>query len=185
MSQENVQVVITAFEAASKGDLATASKLFTEDHVCEMPFPAHLPFGRDARGPAETVERVQQLTGTFEKISLELKEIIAQGDSVVLIINEQLRARPTGKQFKNNSLLWAKVRDGKIYFSRFYASTFEISESLREDKAPQRPARPKKNAVKNALKAATTGKAREGKNKVKPAKKASKGARKSTARARR
>lgn len=186
MNQEIFQVISSAFEAAMKGDTETALKLFTDDHILEASYPAHLSFGREARGPAETVALLRELAQTFEQVELVLRQVVTQDDTVVSIVQETIRARPTGKRFTNNSLLWAKVRDGKVYFSRFYADTYAISESLRKDEAPARTARPKKNAVKNALKAATTGKARAGKNKVKPAaKKGKAGARKSTARARR
>ena len=190
MSQENIQVVMSAFEAAMHGDVEASSKFFTEDHVLEASYPAHLPFGRGAKGPAETAALMQQMAGAFERVGMNLREFVTQGETVIAIVEEDLRAHATGKRFKNNNLLWAKVRDGKVYFSRFFADTFAVSESLRKDEAPARTARSKKNAVKNSLKAATTGKARAGKsaskNKVQPAaKKAKAGARKSTARARR
>ncbi|KFE70342.1 nuclear transport factor 2 family protein [Hyalangium minutum] len=184
------QVVLKTFEVWMKKDMEAYKKLIAPDYVVTSTYPAHLPISGEGHGPDGAVEYQTRIAAPFELLGAEVKDLIASGDTVVLSAEEKLRVKATGKEVLNRVVAIIKVRDGQLASTRLFGDTYAFHAAFQQDEAPKRTSRPKKNAVKNALKAATTGKARAsksaGKNKVKPAAKKTKaGARKSTARARR
>jgi ketosteroid isomerase-like protein len=186
MSQDILPIVLKAFQSAIQRDLPAFQSQITPDCVWASTYPAHSPFSGEARGPEAVSAILSRMIEPFEILEAAPRHTVVQGETVVLVIEEKLRVKATGKTATNLAALVMTVRDGKVASILALPDTFAVMESLRPDEAPKRagPAR-KKNAVKNALKAATRGKKTPTrKNTVKAAKKGKAGARKSTARAR-
>ncbi|WP_224246129.1 nuclear transport factor 2 family protein [Hyalangium gracile] len=187
MSQETIHLVQKAFELTMKRDMEALRELVTPDYHLWTTYPAHLPFSGEARGPEDSAALMLRLTNAFEILGAEVRGIVTQPDMAVVIVEEKLRSRETGKTTTNNVVSVMTLRDGKLASSRIFADTFAISEVLRQDAPPERASRPKKSpAKKNTVKAGKKAAAPAKKNTVRAAK-APKGAargKKSTARAR-
>jgi ketosteroid isomerase-like protein len=195
MSQDPVQVVMKMFELSLKRDVEGLKAMALPDCTLETTFPAHLPIGGKATGPEDCAALLLRIGEPFDMLNVEVKEIVAQGETVLIYAQEHLRAKSTGKTTMNNSLSLVKVRDGKFVSSQVFPDTFAVCEILRPDEpapaltATAAAATSKKSAAgarkKNTLKASAK-KAGARKNTLKAAKKgkSAAGGKKKTARAR-
>jgi ketosteroid isomerase-like protein len=107
MSQENVEIVPSAYEAANRRDWETA---FRDQHPdVELILP---PPSGTYRGREQIQGYWEDLLAAFDGASTELEEIVESVDRVVVVV--KTRARPKGSSAEievRNGHLWT-IRDG-------------------------------------------------------------------------
>jgi len=135
MSQDNVQVVLKALENVVKRDMPALKAYLAADCVWSSTYPSHLPFSGEAKGPDAGIALLMRMSEPFEVLGTNVLSIVAQGDSVVLIVEEKLRAKATGKVGDNKLALVLTVRNGQIASALSLSNTFLVAELLRPDKA--------------------------------------------------
>src|SRR2546423_3881132 len=111
MSQENVDIVRSAYDAYNRGDLDAALKGAAPD--CELDWSRGV-------GPNRGVYKLDQMrsffddfTDTFESVRVEPDEFIDAGDHVVVPQTGYIRGREGVEATARVSLLWT-CRDGAI-----------------------------------------------------------------------
>jgi ketosteroid isomerase-like protein len=187
MSLDAAQVVSKLLESSSKQDLATLKSLWAPDCVLTTNYPAHLPFSGDARGPEAIIALQARMVEPFENLGGEIKALVAQGDTAILILEETLRTKATGKLVENKVALTVKVRDSQIVSAFALGDTYAISEAFLQGEAatpPRRSSKPAGKAKKKTVRAAPKGKSAAGKNTLKASGKGSARTKKKKARAR-
>jgi ketosteroid isomerase-like protein len=130
---ENVQVVKHAYDAVTRGDLPGLLGLMTEDVEIHVPGPSAIPFAGTYRGhegvgryAADLVENIDWDTREFRP-----REFIAQGDKVVVLGDERLVSKPTGRSWHAEwAMVWT-VHDGRITLVREFHQTDAIEAAYR------------------------------------------------------
>jgi ketosteroid isomerase-like protein len=130
--QDNVQVVQRLFQAITEGDASVAGQLLTNDVVLTSSGPKDLlPWAGEYHGPGGVLQYWTALSQGVELTGMELGEIIAQGDKVVVLGKHTGRVRATGKSYDLN---WAQVytlREGKVASLYSYHDSYLVAEAAR------------------------------------------------------
>ena len=124
--QDNIDVVQTVYQKFGEGDIPGIMDLIAEDVVVELYGPAVIPFAGTFNG-RDGIAQFFQIVG--ENLDIEMfepLEFIAQGDTVVALGHESVKARSTGKGWETKwAMIWT-VRDGQVVCLREYHNTAEM-----------------------------------------------------------
>ncbi len=110
----NVDVVQETYEAVSRGDIPALLELLTDDVEWTLQGPSVIPFAGNRRGREGVAEFFSLVGETLEFEQFELREFVAQGETVVVLGFERSLVKPTGRMFEQE---WARVyalKDGKV-----------------------------------------------------------------------
>lgn len=128
---KNVDIVRRGYEAFGRGDMDALLSLFDENIDWITPGPPDLPTAGHRRGRLEVAGFFKALNDAFEIQRFEPKEFIEQGDRVVVLGEETVRVRSTGRAVE---FIWAhvfEVRDGKVVSFHEYGDTEPAVAELR------------------------------------------------------
>ena len=128
MSEENKKVVRDAYSAISKGDAEGFFSKLSDD--VEWFFIGSHRFAGILKGKNQIINDLfnvlgDQLEGTG--ISLEIKQLIAEGDKVVAEMQGTARS-VSGKDYNNTYNIILTVKDGLIREMREYLDTELVTE---------------------------------------------------------
>ena len=121
--QTNADVVRQAYEAFGSGDIPAMLGMLTDDVEFTMQGPPVLPYAGTHRGREGVAEFFSLLGENLEFEQFEVREFVAQGDTVVVLGYERCLVKPTGRTFEQE---WAHVytfANGKVYRGRFIEDT--------------------------------------------------------------
>ena len=121
--QTNVAVVQQAYEAFGSGDVFGVLDLLTDDVVWTFQGPSTIPFAGVHRGRQEIVQFFALVGEALEFEQFEPREIVAQGDTVVVLGYERSLAKATGRPLEQEWVHVYTLRDGKIAMGRFFEDT--------------------------------------------------------------
>jgi len=112
MSQENVEVVRSFYEAWARDEVPGPMELMDADIEYVNPAGAVEPGTR--RGRAAFRRAVDKVFEGWETWQMEPEEFRAVGDQVAVVVRYQARGRGSGAEVEGReSALWT-VRDGKV-----------------------------------------------------------------------
>ena len=115
MSQENVEIVRSIYEAVNRRDWDAAFRDQDPDPVAILP----PPFGT-LRGHEDIQDHWEDRLGAFDTAIVEPQEVVESGDQVVAVV--RVRARPKGTSAEIEITighLWT-LRDGKAAAMRLF-----------------------------------------------------------------
>ena len=102
MSAVNFKEVAKKFYAnVLAGDLPAVLGMVSDDVLVTNPMPAHVPFGNTYNGRNGLQKYLTEIF-TYLEMTLEVKEYVAENDSVVVFGFEDSLARPTGRRYQMN-----------------------------------------------------------------------------------
>src|ERR687890_1439983 len=110
----NVDVIRRFYGAFGRGDIPAALDLLADDVEWIFRAPSVIPFAGTRRGREGVAEFFSLVEGNLEFQEFEPREVVAQGDTVVVLGFERSLVKPTGRTFEQE---WAHVytlRDGKV-----------------------------------------------------------------------
>jgi ketosteroid isomerase-like protein len=110
----NVRLLQNLIRAIGLDDLVTVSELLAENVRLEILGPAEIPFIRNAKGQEQMLEVIKQNFGAVQEQILNLNAVIAQGDTVVVMMDEEGKVQATGERYKIKGLQRFVMRDGKV-----------------------------------------------------------------------
>jgi len=90
-----------------------------------------LPWAGTFYGPKGKEEWSNRLNSLMEYEQFEIKEYIAQGDNVVVVLFAKGYAKPTKKKFESEIVRIYTLRNGKIVRVRSYYNTAAYVSALR------------------------------------------------------
>ena len=113
--QDNVKTMQAAYDAFSKGDLATVFGLLAEDAEYISIGPSDvIPWAGTYKGHEQIGQFFSRLGGALEFLAFSAQEYIAQGDKLAVVIQGRYKAKSTGKEFETNPQHIVTFRDGKV-----------------------------------------------------------------------
>ena len=111
VSQENVEIVRSHFEAYLSGDNESALAAYDP----EVEFDATLrPEGQVYRGLEGVAEAMRVWTGAWEDWKVDVEDVIDAGDRVLMIVSESGRGKGSGIEIDQKVFVVFTMRDGRI-----------------------------------------------------------------------
>jgi uncharacterized protein len=110
----NVQLIKEFYDTLGKGDLETALALLTDDVTFVVPGPPGIGAAGTWRGRSGVRECFVRLQEAQETQSIDVREFVAQGNAVVVLMHVIATARSTGKRFESDLVHFFTVRDARI-----------------------------------------------------------------------
>ncbi len=114
MSDANVQVVRQLYAAMGTGNLEAVLALLTDDVTFVVPGPPGVGAAGTWQGHSGVRECFARLQEAQENQSVEIRDIVAQGDKVVVLLHVVAKSRTTGKTFESGIVHFYTVRDGRV-----------------------------------------------------------------------
>ena len=128
---KNVISVKQLYDAFRRRDISSLLDMFTDCAVIHGPAPAGvLPWGGVHNGRKGAAEFFIAVGESLEVQQFELRDIIAQGNKVVVLGYQKGKAKPTGRPYEIEFVhLWS-LRNGRFTEFRVFNDTAAIVEAL-------------------------------------------------------
>jgi uncharacterized protein len=135
MSDQNVDVVRSAYAAFGRGDID--SLVATLDPAVEWisPGPADLPTAGTRRGHDAVREFFRIVLDMYEIERFEPKTFITQGEHVIVLGDETAKLKATGKVLIEAWAHHMTLRNGKVVAFREYIDTAAVVAEMRMTQA--------------------------------------------------
>jgi uncharacterized protein len=127
MSQENVEIVRSIYDAINRDDWDAAFD--AQSPNVELTTPPRGPNAGTYRGRQECQGFFEDLLGPFEAWSAEPEEFLEGGDQVAVVV--KVRFRPEGSTAElelRNGAVWT-IREGTVVSVRLFAKPEEALEA--------------------------------------------------------
>jgi ketosteroid isomerase-like protein len=129
MSRENVEIVRSAFDAFTRGDIETILGLADEDIVITQA-PEVPGVAPEQRGHEGVLEAFAIWPEQWEDFRIEFVEVIAEAGDFVVVRNRQSgRGRQSGVEVEIDFLFVFRLRNGRITEWRIFLSESEALEA--------------------------------------------------------
>lgn len=125
MSEQNVQLVQSAYAAFGRGDIPALLAMLGEDIEWDAVKGSapEVPTAGPRHGRAGVREFFETLGKSVEFARFEPREFIAQGDRVAVVGYYSGKARPTGASFESDWVMIFTVKNGLITSFQEYADS--------------------------------------------------------------
>lgn len=134
MSQKsNLEIMKEAYDAFGRGDIEAVMSVEAPDTELEIAGPTSIPWAGSYRGHdgARTYFAAIGAEADFEVF--DPHTFVAQGDQVVVLGFERVRARSTGRVYEDHWVHAFTLADGKIIRFREYCDTATVAAAFRRD----------------------------------------------------
>lgn len=132
MSQQDpVAVVQQAYAAFGRGDIQGVINTLAEDIEWITPgSPDQIPMAGTRRGPAQVLQFFGSLAENVDFHKFDPYKIIAQGDTVVVMVRERSTIRPTGRTLEQELVHVMEVKNGRIARFTEYFDTAQTAAAF-------------------------------------------------------
>jgi ketosteroid isomerase-like protein len=128
MSQENVDIILRAYEAANRGDFASTDA-YVHPEV-EFHTFAQSPEAGVYRGKEAVRKYNEDLFAQFESVRLEVEEVVDAGDRVVVLSTQHAVPKGGKKELMVHVAEVWTIRDGLLAERRSYSLKEEALEAV-------------------------------------------------------
>ncbi len=119
--QQNKELVSRGYQAFQSGNIEELLQLFADDIEWMGNDIDNVPFSRDYHGKQDVAQFFAQLNQAQEAQRFEPREMIAEGDRVVVTGYAKWNVRATGKSYEYPWVHLFTLRDGKVTrFEQFF-----------------------------------------------------------------
>jgi len=118
MSQQNVEIVRRAFEAYTRGDLASVLELVDPEVVIEQPLELG---GSIQHGHAGLLEAFGMWPEEWDDYQTSLVRTVDAGEQVVVLAEQRGRSRETGMELDARFSYVMTLREGRVVHFRLFA----------------------------------------------------------------
>src|SRR5687768_1388889 len=112
MSQENVEILRTCYEAVNRGDLEAVFRIC--DPAVEFEPPERAPYAGTYRGVDDVRELLESLLEAWRDLRWEPERFFEAGDLVVVFVNMAVRSKASDAQIAIRVGHFWELRDGKV-----------------------------------------------------------------------
>lgn len=130
MSQANVELVKSCYDAFGRGDIPAILAVLTED-IEWTTLGEGVPTAGTHRGTSGVARFFEMVGKTWNFTAFEPSEYVATGDTVAVIGRYAAIALATGKPVASEWVMVWKVRDGKVSYFREYSDTQALAAAVR------------------------------------------------------
>lgn len=132
-AESPTQTVQRLFPLLAEGKSAEAAALFADSVSFSIPHPPGIPWVPEVDS-AEGMRTFFELLQTHVQAKeFDLRQIIAEGDDVVLVGRMVSEVRKTGRDIDTAFALHATVRDGLITRYHLYENTYAVAKAYFDD----------------------------------------------------
>ncbi|WP_298561320.1 nuclear transport factor 2 family protein [Streptomyces luteogriseus] len=132
-SESPAQTVQRLFPLLAEGKSAEAAALFADEVSFSVPHPPGIPWVPEVDS-AEGMRIFFDLLRTHVQAKeFELRQIIAEGDDVVLVGRMVSEVKKTGRDIDTAFALHATVRDGRITRYHLYEDSYAVAKAYFAD----------------------------------------------------
>jgi ketosteroid isomerase-like protein len=110
----NIQLINDVVAAFGWGDLAAVGEQLADGARLDIRGADELPFVRSASGRDEVLEALRQNFAAVREQRPSVEAVVAQGDTVVIMLAEEGEVRATGERYRVQGVQRYVCRDGKI-----------------------------------------------------------------------
>jgi ketosteroid isomerase-like protein len=128
----NVQLIRQLYETMGKGDLDAVLAMMTDDVTFVVPGPPGLGAAGTWRGHKGVRTCFVRLRDAQDNQQVDVREIVAQGNTVVVLLHAVARIRSTGKTFESDIAHYLTIRNGRIASLLDFFDTAALVEAYRE-----------------------------------------------------
>jgi ketosteroid isomerase-like protein len=134
MTTSPAQVIQTLL--TNRLDLAIVKSLTTPDvtyvslNEDNPELKRYLPWAGTNKGPESIVRAFEAMERAWEIKAFDVRDVVEQSDTVAMFGSFTYRGRESGHEITSPFSLFAKVREGKIYYVQFLEDTFGTSGTL-------------------------------------------------------
>jgi ketosteroid isomerase-like protein len=116
-AESNAALIVSGYEAFSRGDIQSVLATFDEDIVWHV--PGRGPLSRDYRGHTEVLGFFDHFMRLSDNsFTLQIDEVFAKGDRVVILCTES--AQRGGRSWSSSQVHVWTVKDGRVIAFREY-----------------------------------------------------------------
>jgi ketosteroid isomerase-like protein len=126
----NSDIIRSAYDAFVRGDLDAVLSTLDETIEWVTPGPSELPIAGRRRGLEEVAVFFQTLNEMIQFERFEPLEFIEQGDRIVVLGEDTIRVRATGRTVDYDWTHFFEMRDGKAVRFREYGDTAALVAEL-------------------------------------------------------
>jgi uncharacterized protein len=130
MSQGNIALVKSAYDAFQRGDIDAVLEAFDRDIKWFSPGPAELPHAGARSGHAAVRQFFEALNDMLDIERFEPKEFLAVDDKVIVIGEDTSRVKATGAVVEGQWAHVMTIQDGKVARFHEYTDTSGILAAL-------------------------------------------------------
>jgi uncharacterized protein len=131
-TQESLAVVKGVYEAFNRGDIQAMVEMMTEDVAWIFPgIRSASPYAGQFEGRAGVMKFFELLASNEDLQAFEIRELIAEGDSVVALGYYRSRIKATGRTLEGEWAETFRLRNGKIARSQYYVDTAAVEAANR------------------------------------------------------
>ena len=127
MSQENVEIVRTAFDAYFRGDMESVFSLVDPEIVVMQ--PPEMPDAMPRHGHAGVMEAIAVWPEQWDDYQLEIVQIVDAGSHVAVRTHQRGRGRRSGVVVEDEIWFVAVFRNGKIAEWRMFGAESDALEA--------------------------------------------------------
>lgn len=124
--QSSLTLVQQAYQAFGRGDVEAMLAAMSTDFEWDSRYPPEVPIGGVWKGRDGVLSLLKKLNETEEVLSFAAQDFIAQGDKVVVLGVEEVRAKSTGRTYHNDWVHVWTVMGGQLARLRTYNDTAAV-----------------------------------------------------------
>ena len=127
---DHVKVVQEAYDAFIQGDADKLLAAMDDDIDWHISGPDSIPFAGRCRGKGEVRAALQKAFATLKHQQPEVRDVIAQGDTVTVIGHERGQCSANDKGYESYWIHVFRLKDGKISRFREYLDTAALKDAF-------------------------------------------------------
>lgn len=135
--QESKKLVAEGYRLFQNGDIRNLLELYHDDAEWIGPESEFLPFSGSFHGKQGITQFFTKLDAAAQAVRFEIKQIIAEGDTVVVRGESTWLARATGRSYDNPWVHVLTLRDGKVAQLQSYYDTAPGERAFRPEQPGQ------------------------------------------------
>ena len=128
--QENKRLVLEGYRLFQSGDIAGLLARFRDDAVWASPDSELIPFAGHFHGRQGIAQFFAKLDAAVQATSFAVKDLIAEGDKVVVIGEGAWHSRLTGRDYDTPWVHMFTLRDGMVARVDSYYDTAPAAAAL-------------------------------------------------------
>lgn len=136
MSQQNIDLVQSAYAAFGRGDVPGLLALLDQNVEWQTPGPSDLPTAGTRRGHAQVAEFFGTLGQIVDIEHFEPHTFIADGERVVVLGRETYKVRATGNRLNSEWCHVFTIRNSRVVAFQEYIDASAIVADLKTAVAP-------------------------------------------------
>ena len=110
----NVRLIQNIIIAIGREDLTAVGEMLADDVRLEILGADELPFIREAKGRLQMIEAIKENFGAVGDQRPSIEAVIAQGDTVIVMLEEEGKVRATGKKYRIKGMQRFVIQGGEV-----------------------------------------------------------------------